>query len=385
MSQLLHRPELKQRPSIRLRQRLEILALPRWRLLARAFAMGCVQPLNDEKNQFDWIASEKSREAELLEEMRLNYGYNPQQENILTELIGNLDERGFLADSVEAIAVRLDVSEKEVQSVRHDLQNFENQGVGSLHFVDFLLFQLARAAEERDDPLPRKMFQFFFNVQRSGGAMDFIRVMRRVHRQLDKEFLDYFRSGKIKMSPWPADGETIKCQAFPDVYVSIGDGALRVNIPRDFQDSPEAEIPASEGKDFRALRMAIDLRESTLKRVCECIFTHQMPFLHHGVRALGTLTQKKIADELNLAPSTVSRALADKYVHTPHGTFPLKDLLPTELSSSRLYVNHLIGSIVDKSWENILLSDQKMADCIRENFGTKVPRRVIASIRRITH
>jgi RNA polymerase sigma-54 factor len=109
-----------------------------------------------------------------------------------------------------------------------------------------------------------------------------------------------------------------------------------------------------------------------------------MPFLQHGIRAIGTLAQKKIADELNLAPSTVSRALADKYIHTPHGTFPVEDFFFAELSSSRVYVNYLIGRVVDESWENILLGHQKMADRIRENFGIKVSRRFIASIRRIS-
>jgi RNA polymerase sigma-54 factor len=347
--------------------------------------MGFTRPAEGEANPFDWIAMEKSREAELLEEMRLNHGYSPQEDKILVELIGNLDAHGLLADSIGAIAVRLHVSEKEVQNVRHDLQHFENQGIGSLHFVDFLLFQLARASEEGDNQVLRKMFQFFSRFQRTGKSMDFIPVMRRVHRQLDGEFLDYLRSGKIKMTPWPTDGETAKCRALPDVYVSLGEGIPRVDVPRDFQDSPTAGVSAVEAKNRRALRAAIDLRESTLKRVCERIFTYQTPFLLQGIRALGTLTQRKIADELDLAPSTVSRTLAGKYAHTSQGIFPLGDFLPAELSSSRLYVSHLMTQIIKESWENIPLSDQKMADRIRENFGIKASRRFIASLRRMPH
>ncbi|MDR2341120.1 MAG: hypothetical protein LBD72_02215 [Puniceicoccales bacterium] len=380
MSRLLNRQTLKQRPSVRLRQRLEILSLPRWRLMAHAHAMGFVQPMDGEINPFDWIASEKSRESRLFEEMRLNHSYGFNRERILSELIGNLDAYGFLADSVAAIAWRLQVLEKEVQEVRHDLQNFENQGIGSLHFVDFLLFQLVRTADKGNDPTAKKMFQFFSKIQRLGGSMDFIHVMRRVHRrQLDCEFWDYFRGGKIKMTPWPAGGETVKCQALPDVYVSVGNGSPKVDIPRDFQNSSAAE---GNGKNFRALRVAIDLRESTLRRVCEQIFIQQMPFLVQGIPALGTLTQTKIANELCLAPSTVSRTLANKYVHTPHGIFPLADFFPAELSSSKLYVNYLMGRIIEESWANVLLSDQKMADHIRESFGVKISRKFIASLRR---
>jgi RNA polymerase sigma-54 factor len=358
---------------------LEILSLPRWRLLAHAYATGFTQSLDGETSPLNWIASEKSREAKLLEEMRLNHDYDSKQEKILTELVGNLDAHGFLADSVDAIAGRLQVLEQEVQEVRHDLRNFENQGIGSLHFVDFLLFQLAMVVEEGDDPVPRKMFQFFSKIQRKGGSMDFIHVMRRVYRQLDGEFLDYFRTGKIKMTPWPVDGEAVKSRALPDVYVSIVDGIPKVDVPRDFQDSPAV---GRIEKNFRALRTAIDLRESTLKRVCARIFIHQMPFLLRGIEALNAVTQKKIADELDLAPSTVSRTLANKYAHTPHGTFPLVDFLPVELSSSKLYIGYLMNLTIKKSWENALLSDQKMADHIRKSFGVKISRRFIASIRR---
>jgi RNA polymerase sigma-54 factor len=385
MSRLLNRPTPKQRPSARLRQRLEILSLPRWRLLAHAYATGLIQPTDGETTPFDWIASKKSREAELLEEMQLNHGYGPQQKRILAELIGNLDKYGFLADSVGAIAARLYVSEKEVQDMRRDLKNFENQGVGSLHFLDFLLFQLALISEESDDPIPRKMFHFFSRVQQSGGSMGFVQVMRRIHRQLDSEFLDYLSGGKIRMTPWPADGDATKCRALPDVYVTVENGTPKVEISRDFQDSSVVEILNSKGKNSHALWTAIDLRESTLKRVCERIFTHQMPFLLYDVKALGILAQKKIADELNLSPSTVSRALANKYARTPHGTFRLADFLPTELSSSRLYVSYLIDRTIAKSWENTLLSDKKMADRIWEDFEVRVSRRFLATLRRVPY
>ncbi|MDR1456438.1 MAG: hypothetical protein LBI34_00015 [Puniceicoccales bacterium] len=383
MPKLLNRPTLKQRPSIRLKQRLEILSLPRWRLLANTLEY--IHSNDGGMNSFEWVALEKSREAKLLEEMRFNHGYNHQQETILSELIGNLNEYGFLADSPATIATRLQIPENEIQCVRHDLRNFENSGVGSLHFVEFLLFQLSLIIEERENQIPRKIFQLFSKVQRSGQAMGFIQVIRRVHRQLDEECLNYLRSGVVKMTPWPADDETIKCSALPDVYASIVGGTLKVNVPRDFSDSLAFGVLAPERKNFYALRMAIALRESTLQRVCEQIFTHQMPFLLHGIQAIGSMTQKKISEELALAPSTVSRTLANKYVHTPHGSFPLADFLPGDLSTSRLYIGHLMKCIVEKSWRNILLSDQKMADLIWKNFGVKVSRRFVARIRRIPY
>jgi RNA polymerase sigma-54 factor len=371
-----------QRPSVRLRQRLEILSLPRWRLWAHIVGGNSSLGRRRDADPLDYIAAEKSRDAELLEEMRLNHDYDPTRIRILEELVGNLDERGFLRDSVAAIANRLQLSEKDVSGVRHDLQHFEDQGIGSLHFVDFLLFQLAAEMEKCGDDCPRRMYQIFSQVQRTIKTLDFIPVMRRIGGKLDGKILSHLRSGKLRLSPWAESSETIKGRSLPDVFVRLENGFLHVDVPRDSQDLLAEGQPTQGWKNFHATRAAMILREGTLKNVCERIFSHQMPFLLEGISALEPLIQRKIADELDLAPSTISRTIAAKYAHTPHGTFPLGYFLPKDLCSSFPYVNHLMRAIVDDAWENIFLSDQKMAERIREKFKLKISRRVIAHCRR---
>src|SRR5207247_41968 len=69
---------------------------------------------------------------------------------------------------------------------------------------------------------------------------------------------------------------------------------------------------------------AIQQRQATLTRVAQRIFTHQREFLVHGQSALRPLKMQTVADELGIHVSTVSRAIADKWVQTPQGIRPLK-------------------------------------------------------------
>ena len=68
----------------------------------------------------------------------------------------------------------------------------------------------------------------------------------------------------------------------------------------------------------------IEQRKNTIVRTCEVIVRRQTEFLEHGVEALKPMMIKEVAEEIGVHPSTVSRAVANKYVHTPQGVFELR-------------------------------------------------------------
>ena len=93
------------------------------------------------------------------------------------------------------------------------------------------------------------------------------------------------------------------------------------------------------------LAKALDQRARTVLRVAKAIFARQLPFLDGGVQHLRPLVLRDIAAATGLHESTVSRATADKYVATPHGTFPLKYFFTTAIAATSGEQSHSAEAI----------------------------------------
>src|SRR5260370_7397629 len=68
----------------------------------------------------------------------------------------------------------------------------------------------------------------------------------------------------------------------------------------------------------------IEQRRQTILKVCQAIIGRQREFLDHGIDLLKPMMIKEVAEEIGVHPSTVSRAVSSKYVHTPQGVFELR-------------------------------------------------------------
>ena len=68
----------------------------------------------------------------------------------------------------------------------------------------------------------------------------------------------------------------------------------------------------------------IEQRKQTILKVCQSIVRRQIDFLEHGIDQLKPMMIKEVAEEIGVHPSTVSRAVASNYAHTPQGVFELR-------------------------------------------------------------
>src|SRR5262249_29068036 len=128
----------------------------------------------------------------------------------------------------------------------------------------------------------------------------------------------------------------------PDVVVTEDDGEFKIDLvnsyfptlavkPEYAHMSVDKALPAElrdqarrKVENARWLIDAIQQRQATLTKVAQRIFTHQREFLIQGKTALRPLKMQTVADELGIHVSTVSRAIADKWVQTPQGVHTLK-------------------------------------------------------------
>jgi RNA polymerase sigma-54 factor len=136
------------------------------------------------------------------------------------------------------------------------------------------------------------------------------------------------------------------------------------------------------------LAKALDQRARTMLRVSRAVFAKQRPFLDRGPSALRPLVLRDIAEVTGLHESTVSRATADKYAATPHGTFPLKFFFTTAIAAaaageeahSAEALRQQIRRLVEREDPKDVLSDDQIVAELRR-MGAVLARRTVAKYR----
>jgi RNA polymerase sigma-54 factor len=119
----------------------------------------------------------------------------------------------------------------------------------------------------------------------------------------------------------------------------------------------------------------INQRRQTMQKITDFLVEHQADFLRHGVRHLKPLTRAMLAEKTNIHESTVSRATASKYVMVPSGeVIPFSNFFTASLS-----VKDIIKDMIEH--EERPLTDQEIADQLKERYGYTVARRTVAKYR----
>ena len=131
---------------------------------------------------------------------------------------------------------------------------------------------------------------------------------------------------------------------------------------------------------------SLEARGDTLLRVTRCLLRQQAGFLEFGEQALRPLTLREVALEVGLHESTVSRAIARKYVRTPRGTLPLRAFFASGVGTegggeaSSIAIQSMIRRLIEAENPRKPLSDAKLADLLKES-GIPVARRTVAKYR----
>ncbi len=168
--------------------------------------------------------------------------------------------------------------------------------------------------------------------------------------------------------------------------LTVREDFVRVMNDKDLP-TPQRDMARKRVESARWLIDAIQQRQATLTRVAERIFFHQRGYLDQGEVALRPLKMQTVADELGIHVSTVSRAIADKWVQTPLGIKPLKFFFTggTENESgeveSRHNVKNRVKEIIDAEDGANPLSDDDVAAKLKE-AGLDVARRTVTKYRK---
>ncbi|HWD38216.1 MAG TPA: RNA polymerase factor sigma-54 [Fimbriimonas sp.] len=316
-------------------------------------------------------------------------------------VIDSLNEKGYLEEPDEEIALALNCSLEDVQAVVTALQSCEPAGVGARNLTDCLLLQL-RTAESIEQRLARAILRTRMD--------DFLarRTMRIARRYgVMPDLVESAFAEIVKLTPYPGESFQIgpasrqpkMSTASPDLIITRSDTGWSVDIrgpestslciSRSYRQREEQLRESS--KDYRDEKRhvqhyvqragdfisSLEQRKKTLRAIGEYLLREQAGFLNTGsYQFLRPLTRTQMAADLNLHESTVSRATADKFVQIPTGSVVSFDVF----FRPALRVQKMIEEILASENPDNPLSDDRIAELLKGQ-GVHVARRTVNKYR----
>jgi RNA polymerase sigma-54 factor len=326
----------------------------------------------------------------------------PGDEPIAEQLVGNLNERGYLEISTQEIATHLEVPLERVEYVLSQLQTLEPPGIGARNLRECLTIQLAALSELGKTPeLVAVLIDRYLDRLGKSQFQEIARELK-VSEQEVRNAAQYIRS---TLTPYPAHSYTAESThsrtgttyVRPDVLIRRGENGYEVELieekryrlrigpgyhTRPLQLATEpmgAEMKRYIHSQADRARFFIDCihrRWRTLKRVAELVVDYQREFLEKGVRYLRPLTRAEIATRLNLDEGTVSRTTANKYALLPNGRLiPLADFFDGSLG-----VKDVLRELIASEEPRHRFSDDELARLLSVR-GIPMARRTVTKYR----
>jgi RNA polymerase sigma-54 factor len=155
------------------------------------------------------------------------------------------------------------------------------------------------------------------------------------------------------------------------------------------QENADREVKEYVKERYRSaiqLMRNIEQRKNTILRTCEVILRRQQDFMEHGVEALHPMMIKEVAEEIGVHPSTVSRAVSNKYVHTPQGVFELRFFFsegvngPEGADTPLLLLKRKVKKMIEEEDPRRPLTDDAITAMLQAQ-GINVTRRTVAKYR----
>src|SRR5881396_1991137 len=324
-------------------------------------------------------------------------------------IIGNLNEDGYLCAvdengreipiTLEEIAESGEHSLEDVQNALEVVQHFDPPGVAARDLRECLMIQLTILGEDESI------------------AVDIVR--EHLHKLQNKQFKEIAKALNKPLDVIMEELEIIKAldprpgQKYnkaqprliePDVFiVKVGDQYTVVTnedeVPQlrlspTYRHMLERDALNKEVKNYvkDCFKSAVQLlknieqRKHIIVKVCEAIIRRQGDFLDRGIDQLKPMMIKDVAEEVGVHPSTVSRAVANKFAHTAQGVFELRYFFseavngPMGNGTSLLIVKLKVKKFIENEDPRSPLTDEKIAHMLKEE-GISVTRRSITKYR----
>lgn len=301
----------------------------------------------------------------------------PKSQKIAYDIIENLDNEGYIQkEYIKEIAQKFDYEVEEVEKIRKRFSNLTPSGVGAIDFKESFLFQLDDMDIEDD--------LYIFTTQIIENFESIEQYYKKNHFQEALKVIKKFKN--------PPAVEYLEKQreVIPDIFIFNNSGIIEVRLndayyPDIVLDTEglddKQEFVSKKIKDAKDLIDALEMRKATLYKIGLLIVEYQYNFFFGD--AIAPMKLQDLADELERNPSTISRAISNKYISCNRGVIPLKHFFATAVEEdiSNSAIKDYMRELVKYEDRKKPLSDIKILAQIEKKFGVKMVRRTITKYR----
>ncbi|HYO84502.1 MAG TPA: RNA polymerase factor sigma-54 [Bryobacteraceae bacterium] len=315
-------------------------------------------------------------------------------------VIGNLDDNGYLIMPVAEIAAAEEFELGEVEAALRLVQSLDPAGIAARDMRECLLLQIEsrngkggvawRIVADHLKLLETRQYKEL--ARQLGRPAEHIQIAINMIRHLDpRPGLRYSSPGARAVEP-----DVYITKDSEDYIIQLNDEdipQLRLNaqyrrmLDRDQEPSKEVRNYVKE-KYASALQLMknIEQRKQTILKVCQSVVRRQRDFLELGIDQLKPMMIKDVAEEIGVHPSTVSRAVAGKYAHTPQGVFELRYFFseavqgPSGNSTPLLILKRRVKKMIEEEDPRQPLTDEQITARLQSE-GIQVTRRTVAKYR----
>ncbi|PHQ65848.1 MAG: RNA polymerase factor sigma-54 [Sulfurimonas sp.] len=336
------------------------------------------QVSNSRTEQIEALTIQKKSLYEVLDEQIGKPLFpTPISEAVAFFVVENLDENGYYEGDSEVFCSQNSISIDEFEKIRLRFAHIEPVGIAAKDLAESFLFQLD-SSDISDEAYPL--------------CAEIIKDIQAIHAFSSKEhFSEVMRVLGTFKNPPAIEYQEESAQVVPDLMIFFNDedsieiklnDAYYPTIKIDTNYAVKHEFITQKIKEAKSLVDALDMRRATLYKVGLMIVEYQYEFFTGG--QIMPLTLKTLADEFGHNPSTISRAIANKYIACDRGVFAMKEFFTTAIDddvSNAAIKEFLVGLVKQENREKPL-SDMKLLDLIQEKFKVKMVRRTIAKYRK---
>ena len=317
----------------------------------------------------------------------------------MSHLIGSLNEQGLLTQKLADIALQTGLPLSAVQEASKLLKTFDPLGIGCSSLAECLIAQLA--AKGRAESLPGRILRDHFELLTRRRIPEIARKCGIAQDDVQEAIEEI---GRLDPAPGRQFAEDNNRVVVADVTVENDDGEWKIHLNSDYipklrisntyrEMIARGKLNKQEGDYLREriragkfLIDSIEQRQRTIERITREILKNQNDFFEKGVAHLKPLTMTVIADIVGVHETTVSRAIANKYIKTPHGVFDFKYFFTpgyqadSGASVSNTSVKEMIADLINIEDKSSPLSDQELVAKLLGK-GIKIARRTVAKYR----
>jgi RNA polymerase sigma-54 factor len=356
-----------------------------------------------EKPSFENFLSRPTSLADHLEwQLNLSICSDPVR-NAAYSIIGNLNEDGYLTATVEEIAQTGNHSAEEVQQALKLIQELDPPGVAARDLRECLLLQLKLVAP--DNHLAARIVSEHLELLQSRQHKDLARTLDRPLPLVERA-LEVIKT----LDPRPGQRYSVSEPTLvePDVaFVKVGDeykvvvnddGMPQLRLSHRYRRMLQEGSTSKDDRNWikerfnSALQLLknIEQRKQTIVKVCQIIIDRQTEFLDKGDDYLRPMMIKEVAEMVGVHPSTVSRAVGNKYAETPQGVRELRSFFSEAVQGPAGSVLPLVSlkrdvkKMIEEEDPAHPLTDDQITQRLHQR-GILVTRRTVAKYREDMH